>query len=50
MSLTICSYLTNSPKPKDIQFTVIYNKEALNPHIWEAETRKCLAVLLEKND
>lgn len=37
------------PNQKDIQFIIMYHiKKALNPHIWEAETSKCLGFLLKK--
>ncbi len=42
-NVSLCS--TNSLKPFDIQFSMIYDKEkTANPLMWEAETREYLAI------
>ncbi len=33
-------YQDNSTKPKDVQFTITYDKKAANPQIWEGGTRE----------
>lgn len=42
-------YSTDSPQPKYIQFTIMWQRKASNPDIWEAASSKCLLFCLEND-